>query len=366
MFFTIFKFINSENNKWLWMASLTFAIGFLNKYNIGFLVLGLLPAILLTKHRKIFLNKHFYLSLLVSIIIILPNLIWQYGNDFPVFHHMQELTNEQLAKLSRVDFLADQFFQFAGSFIVIILAFISFFKYAPFKKYTIFFWTYIFTISFYLYFNGQSYYTTGLYPILLSFGAVYLEKLLRNGWLQYLRPIVILLPILMVLYQLPLLVPFYSPEKIKQSEFAKTYNGGKLSSSFASMLGWQELANLVDNAFDSIADKENTLILCEWYGQAGAINYYSKQNYTEAVAMHADYINWFPLDEMEIKNVIYLKHSGALDEKAKSLFKTMSFVGEVKNVNAREYGTRVFLLKGAKQAINELLRKQIQERKNNR
>jgi hypothetical protein len=365
IFFAIIKFINSEDNKWLWMVSISFAIGFLNKYNIVFLVLGLLPAILLTKHRKIFLNKHFYLSLLASIIIIFPNLLWQYNNDFPVFHHLQELTNEHLAKLSRLDFLVDQYFQFAGSFIVIILAFISFFRYTPFKKYTIFFWTYIFTISIYLYFNGKSYYTTGLYPILLAFGAVYLEKLLRNGWLQYLRPIVILLPILMVLYQLPLLVPFYSPEKIKQSEFTKTYNGGELSSSFASMLGWQELANLVDDAFDSIADKENTLIHCEWYGQAGAINYYSKQDYTEAVAFHADYINWYPLDEMEIKNVILVKHSGDL-EKEKSLFKSVSFVGEVNNVNAQEYGTKVYILTGAKRSINELIRKQIQERKDNR
>ena len=126
-----------------------------------------------------------------------------------------------------------------------------------------------------------------------------------------------------------------------------------------------ELANIVDYAFDSIADKENTLILCEWYGQAGAINYYSNQNFTEAVALHADYLNWFPLDEMEIKNVIYLNHNGDIED-AKSLFKTMSFVGEVKNVYSIEYGTKVYILREPKQSINEVLRKEIQERKNNR
>ena len=369
MFFAIIKFINSEDNKWLWIVSISFAIGFLNKYNIVFLVLGLLPAILLTKHRKIFLNKHFYLSLLASIIIIFPNLLWQYNNDFPVFHHLQELANEHLVKLKRLDFLVEQIYQFAGSIIVIILAFISFFRYAPFKKYKIFFWSYILTMSIYLYLNAKSYYTTGLYPILLVFGAVYLEKLLRNGWLRYLRPILILMPVLVILYQLPLFVPAYSPDRIKQSEIVKTFNGGELPSSFASMLGWRELAKLVDDAFDSIADKENTLIHCEWYGQAGAINYYSKQDYTEAVAFHIDYINWFPLDEMEIRNIIFLKHSGDIDdirEEVESLFKTISFVGEVKNMHAKEYGTKVYLFKGAKQSINEFLRKQIQERKNNR
>jgi len=86
LFFTIVKYINSENNKWLWLASLTFALGFLNKYNITFLLLGMMPALLITSHRKIFLNKHLYLSLLVALIIVSPNLIWQYKNDFPVFH----------------------------------------------------------------------------------------------------------------------------------------------------------------------------------------------------------------------------------------------------------------------------------------
>ena len=84
VFFAIIKFINSENNKWLWVSSLIFAIGLLNKYNIAFLMLGLLPAFLITSHRKIFLNKHLYLSLLLALLIVLPNLIWQFKNDFPV------------------------------------------------------------------------------------------------------------------------------------------------------------------------------------------------------------------------------------------------------------------------------------------
>ena len=219
MFYAIIKFINSENNKWLWMVSLTFAFGFLNKYNIGFLVLGLLPAVLLTKHRKIFINKHFYLSLSVAFIIISPHLIWQYQNDFPAFYFLQTLANEQLVYLNPLDFLIEQFNYIAISFIVIPLAFISFFRYAPFKKFTIFFWTYLFTISIYLYLNAKPYYTLGLYPILLAFGAVYLEKLLSNGWLRnHLRPGVVLWPVLSFLLLHPVLLPVYSPSWIKQSE----------------------------------------------------------------------------------------------------------------------------------------------------
>jgi len=369
MFFTVFKFINSENNLWLWMASLTLAIGFLNKYNIGFLVLGLVPAVLLTKQRKIFLNKHLYLSLLAALIIVSPHLIWQYQNDFPAFHHLDELANTQLVYLKRLDFLSEQLSFIIISSCLIPVAFISFFRYAPFKKYIIFFWSYIFTISIYFSLNAKPYYPLGIYPILLAFGAVYLEKLMTNGWLRHLRYIVLCFPVGAILLIHPILLPIHSPAWIKESGFSKTFTGGEIPPYFTSMLGWSELAKIVDNAFDSIADKNNTLILCEWYGQAGAINYYSKQNYTEAVAMHADYINWFPLDEMEIKNIILVKHRTDTDksrEKEKPLFDTISFIGEVKYEYAKEYGTRVYLLEGAKQSINEILRKEIQEKKNMR
>ncbi len=38
------------------------AVGFLNKYNIAFLPVALLPALLLSK-RSILTNKHFYISI---------------------------------------------------------------------------------------------------------------------------------------------------------------------------------------------------------------------------------------------------------------------------------------------------------------
>ena len=378
LFFTIIKFINSENDKWLYLASLTFAIGFLNKYNITFLLLGLLPALLITSHRKIFLNKQLYLSLLVALIIVSPNLIWQYKNDFPVFHHLKTLAETQLVNVNPFDFLKEQLLFFLGALFVLILAFISFFRYAPFRKYQIFFWSYIFTIAIFTFFKAKGYYAIGLYPILLAFGSVYLEKLLAKGWLRYIRFPAVLIPIVIMLPLLPVILPVLSPDKIventdrfKQIGLLRWEDGKDhaLPQDFADMLGWSELANIVDLAFDSIPDKENTLIHCDNYGEAGAINFYSNQKHTQAVSMNADYINWYPLDKMEIKNVILVKENTDLDvnrEKEIPLFDKITLVGEIKNKYAREYGTKVYLLKGSKQSINKILKEEIQERINNR
>jgi hypothetical protein len=376
LFFAVVKYINSENNKWLWCASVTFAFGVLNKYNIAFLILGLLPAVLLTSHRKIFLNKHLYFSLLVALLIVSPNLIWQYKNDFPVFHHLKTLAETQLVNVNRIDFLKEQLLFFTGSLFVIVLAFVSFFVYAPFRKFQIFFWSTVFTLAIFTYFKAKGYYAIGLYPVLLAFGSVYLEKLLSKGWLRYLQPVAVLIPVFLIVAIWQYVLPVLTPEKIimKKEVFEKIgllrWEDGKnhkLPQDFADMLGWKELATIVDNALETIENKENTIIHCDNYGQAGAINFYSKQKHTQAVSMNADYINWYPLDKMEIKNVILVKSIYDKDknrDREREFFDSVTLVGEITNQYAREKGTRVYLLKGAKISVNSILAQEIQERKN--
>src|SRR5690606_36715059 len=65
---------------------------------------------------------------------------------------------------------------------------------------------------------------------------------------------------------------------------------------FADMLGWKELAFKVDHIYSTIPDPDHTLVLCDNYGQAGAINYYTTKG-IRAVSFNADYINWFDLSQ---------------------------------------------------------------------
>ena len=377
LFYTVVKYISTENNKWIWLAALIFVIGFLNKYNISFLLAGLIPALLLSEHRKIFLNKHFYLAFLAAILIISPNLVWQYQNGLPVVHHLETLANTQLINVNRFDFLKEQSLFFSGSIFVIIIAFISFFSHTPFKKYRLFFWSYFFTIAIYFYLKAKGYYAIGLYPILLAFGAIYLEKLLSKGWWRMLRPVFILIPVLLMIPMSRIMLPILSPTEIiaKKEVFQKfgllRWEDGidhDLPQDFADMRGWKELAGIVDSAFDSIIEKENTLIHCDNYGQAGAINFYGTQKYAEALSFNADYINWYELDNTEYKHIILVKYRLDDDpnrEQEKPLFEEITVVGEITDPYAREKGTRVYLLKGAKKSINQFFKKEIEDRRNN-
>lgn len=378
VFFALLKYINSENKKWLWAASLSFALGFLNKYNIVFLALGLLPAILLTRQRSVLLKRDLYYSLLLALLVISPNLIWQFTNDFPVLQHLKTLADTQLIYVNRMDFFKEQLLFFIGGLPVLILALISFFTYPPFKKYRVFFWSFVFTLLIFAFFKAKSYYAIGLYPIFLAFGSVYVEYLLGKGWLNYIRPVLLTLPVIVIVFLFKIMVPVLTPEQItenpetfKRLGLLRWEDGEdhKLPQDYADMLGWSELAGLVDTAFEEVEEKKHTLIHCDNYGQAGGINYYSRQKFTQAVSINADYINWYPLDEMEIRNVILVKGRYDQDrdrEREKTFFESVSLIGTIENPYAREYGTRVYLLKGAKQSINAILRAEIQDQKRKR
>jgi hypothetical protein len=224
----------------------------------------------------------------------------------------------------------------------------------------------------FLYFKAKGYYAIGLYPVLIAFGAVYLEKVLSGGWVKYLK-IVVILPILAIIPLFQVVVPILPPEKIiKKNELFDTlgllrWEDGKnhaLPQDFADMLGWKELAGYVDKAYENLNNVENTLIHCDNYGQAGAINFYSKQKYSEAVSMNADYINWYELDEMEIKTVILVIGRPRFEvvTYAHPLFEQTTYIGSISNEFAREFGTAVFLLQKPKQNINQLLREEINSR----
>ncbi len=374
VYFTVIKYINSGNFKWLYASALAFGFGFLSKYNIAFLALGLLPAILLTEHRKIFLQKELYVSIGIVFIIISPNIIWQYKNNFPTVHQLQELSGTQLINVSRWGFIKEQFLFFIGSIFIVIASFISLLFYQPFKKYRLFFYGYFITILVYVFLKAKAYYAIGLYPVLIAFGSVYLEKITGEGRRKFLKPLMIVLVVALSTPFILIAFPYKSPEQIQKiSNRYKSlgllrWEDGKdhsMPQDFADMLGWSELAGKTDSVYGRLADKTHTLVLCYNYGQAGAINYYSKFKDINAVSFNADYINWIPLDR-EIKNLLLVEEAEDDDStiaRITPLFTSATLAGENNNPYSREVGTKIFLFEGAKTDINKLIKKKMNEYK---
>lgn len=376
LYFILLKYIKTYNTKWLIIGSLIFAIGFLNKYNIIFLLIGLIPALLLSEQRKIFVQSKLYTAVILGLIIISPNLFWQYNNDFPIFYHLNELAKTQLVNVDRIDFLKSQLLFYIGSLLVILSSFYALLFYKPFKPYRFFLWSVFFTLATFMFFKAKDYYAIGIYPIYIAFGSVYLGEVLKDSWKKYLKPVAVAIPLLLFIPVYNVAFPNKSPEYITQhpENYKKLgllrWEDGKdhlLPQDFADMLGWKELAFKVDSAYSNLPKNSNTLVLCDNYGQAGAINYYTKQK-IRAVSFNADYINWFDLSK-KYENLIRVKEVEDVSREMQDtspFFQNSVLAFSITNKYAREFGTTIFVFTGAKIDIRKRLEDEIARKKNYR
>ncbi len=374
VYYTLIKFIATGQHKWLYATAIAAAFGFLCKYNIAFLLAGLLPALLLTRERKLFTNKHLYLAALLALVLILPNLLWQYNNGFPTIRQLEELQQTQLVNVNRIDFFKDQILYFISSLFIIIAALIALAFHHPYYRYRFLLFSFLISLLLFALMKAKSYYAIGLYPVLFTFGAVYLEKMFSKKGRKFLKPVSGAIVLLLALPFILLSFPVQHPDKLanntllhKELGMLRWEDGNEhnLPQDFADMLGWKELATKTTAAYEAVTDKQHTIVLCDNYGQAGAINYYSSDKNINAVSFNADYINWIDLSE-PIKTVIRVYEASQVKEdmpKLQQLFGLVKTVGKVENKHAREYGTTILLLAQPRINVNEIIAADIREKK---
>ncbi|MBC5774127.1 glycosyltransferase family 39 protein [Pontibacter sp. KCTC 32443] len=366
-FYFFIRFVNSQQNKWLYCLGVVIGFGFLNKYTILFLVAGLAIALLVSPYRKVFTQPALYKAALIALLIASPNIIWQVQHNFPVIAHMQELKATQLVNVKPSDFLKDQFIFFIGSVFLLIGALVAFVVYKPFRPYRFVGWCYVLVLLLFLLFKAKSYYAIGLYPVLLAFGSVYWERLFNSGWRRYTMPLWVVASIAIFIPIMSVAFPVLSPgqiqakaEKFKDLNLLKWEDGKDhlLPQDFADMQGWKELSGITKAAYQLIpeTEKAKTLILCDNYGQAGAINFYGNKTLPSAVSYNADYIYWFP-DLTQIKHIILVKGASEapLQESEKQYIGSIKKIGSIRNVYAREVGTTVYLLTGIHPTLKKAL-----------
>jgi hypothetical protein len=357
VFYTMIRYVQSGKNRWLYLLGVSFALGFLNKYTIVFLAIGLFPALAMTR-RSVFQNKHLYGAIALALMLILPNLIWQNQNGFPVLTHMRLLSSSQLVNNSSLGFLMDQLLFFYPSLLIWMAGLASILFERRNSEFRFVGLTTLFTLGVFTFFQAKGYYAIGLYPVLLAFGAVWLSKFLAG--LNPLYSIIaksslLVLPPFLFLPALPLIHPFYSPEEVMKNppDYGKLGlnrwedgNEHAIPQDFADMLGWSELATLVDSAYRQMPEKGRTLILCDNYGQAGAINFYSKIKGLQAFTMNADYLYWLNLEEPVDNLILVWEADEKITSRELDFFEEYQEIGKITHPLAREKGTTVHFLRG--------------------
>lgn len=366
IFLLLLQYTMTLKRKFIFLLAIAVSLAFYNKYNIIFLLFSLFIGIILSPQRKLFFNKKVLAPMFLFLILVLPNICWQIFNDLPFFNHMAVLKSSQLDNTSGWDFLINQLMFVSGSIIVCLSGLWALFFFQGFDKFRFIGISVIILLIVYTLLKAKGYYAFGLYTGLFAFGAVYIEHKLSKNVRFIILPLLFLINLTIFILVFKIVHPVFSPNKIKENSemFEKfgmlRWEDGEnhdLPQDFADMQGWKEMANLVLLAYESISDEEkkHTIIHCDNYGQAGAVNYYKRGKLPEAFAFNTDYIYWIPTLDT-IKNIVVVGEKP--EDDVISLFDEFILIGEVQNENAREKGTQVYLLKGAKEILRELYYKE--------
>ena len=89
------------------------------------------------------------------------------------------------------------------------------------------------------------------------------------------------IPIALPIYEPAALVQFYKKRNTERTGALKweDLKNHPLPQDFADMLGWEEMAIKMAAAYNTLDsnEKKHTILFCDNYGQAGAVNYYGKK-----------------------------------------------------------------------------------------
>ncbi len=361
--YLIIKYINTKRDKFLLIFGIVAGFALLNKYLVGLLFAGLLIIIPFTEHREVFRKKMFWASLAAGFITFLPNFIWQVSRGFPVFHHISELYDTQLVHMDFPLFLKEQLlmpiigsvFTIAGLIFLLLNKKIKKFRFLGFLS--------LFIIAALMILKGKSYYTLGIFPLLIIAGAVLYGHWIKKAWLRVVFPMVL---VMLTIPVLPFGIPVYNQAglvkyfKVLEDKYGidagRRFEDGSIHSlpqDYADMLGWEELTYITNKAYQMIGDKKASFIYCENYGQAGAITIIGKKyGLPGAVSFNESFRYWIPEKfDPDIKSFIYINRK--LGEDIQRLFGKITLAGKISNPDAREYGTAVYLCENPVISFNQ-------------
>jgi hypothetical protein len=247
----------------------------MTKYTIVFLVAGLVGGVVLTRERRHLRSPWLWAGVGLSLLLFLPNLIWQVQHDFISLTFLSSIHARDV-RIGRTDgYLIEQLFVTANPFTLPLwIAGLCFYLFLPAgKPYRLLGWMYVIPFSLFLVTQGRSYYLAAAYPMLLAAGAVLWDRWLAglSSWKAgALRATTAVAIAGGALLGGSLMLPI---APINSGLWNVTT---KVHDTFVEQVGWPDLVETVAGIYAALPaeERQGTAILAGNYGEAGAIDLY--------------------------------------------------------------------------------------------
>jgi len=359
----IFLQICESTNSNLWyVLGIVIGLGLLNKTSMLWLAAGVFIGTLFTPLRDELKTKYPYIAAGIALLIFSPYIFWNLTHDLAHLEFMRNAAQRKYGGLTPVSFILDMILILNPlSFIIWIpgLIFYFFNKNARIFRPLGYIWLVTFAILF-INWHSKAEYIAPAFQILFAGGAVMIMRWnARLNRLKYALAVpVVVLGIILSPYARPLL-PVETFIGYQSALILKAPNNEghvtELPQFYADMFGWEDLAKDVSKVYQSLPDSErkNTVVYCNNYGEAGAIEYYRKKYLLpEVVCPHNNYWYWWP-EETNATTLIII--GGNIEDHLHSLQQVEpAGVHKTKYAMPYENNLTIFIGRGLKRSLQQI------------
>jgi len=272
----VIRLLKTGDARWWVGVGAAIGLGLMTKYTIGFLVIGIAGATLLTPARRHLKSPWLWCGATVALLVAMPNVVWQVRHHFVSLEFVKSIHERDIGRGWTDFFLLNQLWKCTNCTTVPLwcagLWYV--FKAPEGGRYRMVGWMYVVTLAALLLARGRDYYLAPAYPMLFAAGAVQWEK-----WLSAMsipsqraaRRVTWQVLAVAVVLGVAVTVP-YAPLGSAWWRLADVVNGGN----FNSQVGWPDMVESVARIRDSLPARDRAA-LAVWTGddgETGAISLY--------------------------------------------------------------------------------------------
>ncbi len=354
----------------LWLLfGLVVGLGLMNKYSIGFMVIGLVAGLLLTRQRRQLATIWFWLGAAIAGVVFLPHVIWEIVNGFPSLEFMRNAAETKNVHLGLLGFLGGQLRDMNYLNAPLWIGGVYFFYTHQEGRFRPLAWMFVIVVAIMVAGNAKVYYLSAIFPIFLAGGAVLFEGILQRKSFRPVKPVYVGLLALLAVVILPFAVPVIPVEQfIRYERFLgqmpraeERIGVGDLPQYYADQFGWEEMVDTLASVYRRLTPGEQSkcLLFVRNYGEAGAVDFFGKKyGLPHASCAHNSYWMWGPGEQTGDISII-IGNSRTLEDNLADLRRRWKYVELAATTHALhcmpyENGRMIFICKGMNTTFQQL------------
>lgn len=267
----VVRLLNSKDPRWWIGIGGAIGLGMMSKYTMIFFAAGVVVAAIVTDARRFLKSRWLVYGVALSLLIFLPNLIWQVRHHFVSLDFLKTIHARDIRIGFTKYFLSGQFsFTLLATPICAAgLYFCLFSKQG--RRFRPFGWMYLVPLGIFMIVKARQYYLAPAYPMLYAAGSVWGQEWLaqlRKEKARLIRATAWTALAVNILAAAAVALPV-EPIDSKWGRIAMKINGD-----YRDEIGWPELMQTLAQIRNSLpeAERARTAVLAANYGEAGAIN----------------------------------------------------------------------------------------------